>query len=68
MAGGDVEELLDGLWALMSQLVDQGLVGGPGQEGSDDVGVGDIMQLIALPREVSDVLVESLSRHLSAIF
>ena len=29
VAGGDVEELLGGLWALTSQLVNQGLVGGP---------------------------------------
>ena len=29
MAGGDVEELLGGSWALTSQLMDQGLVGGP---------------------------------------
>ena len=30
MAGGDVEELLGGSWALTSQLVNQGLTGGPG--------------------------------------
>ena len=29
MAGGDVEELIGGLWALVSQLVNQGLTGGP---------------------------------------
>ena len=29
VAGGNVEELLGGSWALMSQLVNQGLVGGP---------------------------------------
>jgi hypothetical protein len=27
VAGGDVEELLGGLWALASQLVDQGITG-----------------------------------------
>ena len=68
MASHDVEELLGGLRALTSQLVDQGLAGGPRQEGSDDVGVCDIRQLIALPREASNVLMESLSRLLSVIF
>jgi len=29
VAGGDVEELLGGSWALTSQLMDQGLAGGP---------------------------------------
>ena len=38
MASGDVEELLGGSWALMSQLVNQGLTGGPRQEGSYYVG------------------------------
>ena len=51
MAGGDVEELLGGSWALMSQFMNQGLIGGPRQEGSDNVGVGDVWQLFALPRE-----------------
>lgn len=53
--------------ALASQLVDQGLAGGPGQEGSNDVGVGDIGQLIALPGETLDVQAESLSRLLPAV-
>jgi len=30
-------------------------------EGSDDIDIGDVGELVALPREVSDVLVESLS-------
>jgi hypothetical protein len=42
VAGGDVEEFLGGSWALASQLVNQGLVGGPGQESTYNVGVGDI--------------------------
>ena len=42
MASGDVEELLSGLWALTSQLVNQGLAGGLGQESSYDVGVDDV--------------------------
>ena len=42
MAGGDVEDLLGGPRTPSAQLVDQGLIGGPRQEGSDDVGVGDV--------------------------
>ena len=47
MVGGDVKELLGGSWALTSQLVNQGLIGGPRQESSYNVGVGDVRQLIA---------------------
>ena len=69
MAGHDVEELLGGPRALTSWLreVDQGHAGGPGPEGSDDVGVGDVGQLVALPGEASDVLAESFPVLLSAI-
>ena len=38
--------------------MDQGLVGGPRQEGSYDVGVGDIGQLVALSGEAPDVPME----------
>ena len=55
MAGGDVEELLGGLRALTSKLANQKLIGGPRQEGSYDVSVGDVGQLIALPGEAPDV-------------
>ena len=48
--------------------MDQGLAGGPGLEGSDDVGVDDIRQLIALAGEASDIFAESLSGPLSTIF
>ena len=47
--------------------MNQGLVGGPGQEGHDDAGVDDIGQLVALLGEASDVLVESFPRLLLAI-
>ena len=42
VAGGDVEELHGGLLTLTFQLVNQGLTGGPKQEGSYDVDVSDI--------------------------
>jgi hypothetical protein len=54
VARRDVEEFLSGPRALASQLVDQGLAGGPRQE--HPISVGDISQCIALPREAPSVL------------
>jgi len=68
VASGDVEELLGGSWTLTSHLMNQGLAGGPRQEGSYDVGVGDVGQLIALLREAPDVSTNSFSGLLSAVF
>ena len=48
--------------------MNQGLIGGPIQEGSYDVGVGDIGQLIALPGEPSDVSMKGFSGLLSVVF
>ena len=42
MAGGDVKELLGGSWALVPQLVHQGLAGAPRQESSYNVGIGNV--------------------------
>ena len=47
--------------------MDQGLTSGLGQEGLDDIGIGDVGQLVALPREASDVLMESFLGLLSVI-
>ena len=68
MAGGDIEELLGGSWALTSQLVNQGLIGGPRQESSYNVIIGDVRQLIALLGEASDVPMEGFSGLLLAVF
>ena len=68
MAGGDVGELLGGSWALTSQLVNQGLTGGPRQESSYDVGIGDVGQLIALLGEVPDLPTKSFPGLLSTVF
>jgi len=68
MAGGVVEELLGGSRALTSQLMDQGLTGGPRQESTYDVGVGDIGQLVALPGEVPDVPTKGFPGLLSTVF
>jgi hypothetical protein len=40
--------------------MDQGLASGLGQESPDDIGVGDVGQLVAMPREAPDVLAESV--------
>ena len=64
MVRGDVEELLGGSQALTSQLVNQGLTGGPSQESSYDVGIGDVGQLIVLPGEAPDVPTKSFPRLL----
>ena len=68
MAGGDVEELFGGSWALTSQLVNQGLAGDPRQESSYDVGIGDVGQLVALLREASDVPTKGFSSLLLVVF
>ena len=48
--------------------MNQGLVSGPGQESSYDVGVGDVGQLIALPGEAPDVPTKAFSSLLSIVF
>ena len=68
MAGGDVQEFLGGSWALASQLMNQILAGSPGQEGSYNVGVGDVRELVALPGEAPDVPTEGLTGLLMAVF
>ena len=47
---------------------EQGLAGGPRQESSYDVGVSDVGQLVALPREAPDVPTKSFLRLLSVVF
>ena len=68
MAGGDVKELLGGSWALTLLLMDQGLAGGARQESSYNIDVGDVRQLIALPREALDVPMKGFSGLLSIVF
>ena len=68
MASGDVQELLGGPRALAFQLMNQRLVGGPGQEGSYYVGVGDVRELVALPGEAPDVPTKSFLGLLLVVF
>jgi hypothetical protein len=67
MAGGDIEELLGGPRTLSPQLVNQGLVGSPGQEHADDVGINDVGQLIALLGETANVVTQGLIWLLSTV-
>ena len=48
--------------------MNQGLIGGPEQESSYDVDVGDVEQLVALLGEAPDVPTKSLPRLLSVVF
>ena len=48
--------------------MDQGLAGGPRQECSYDVGIGDVGQLVALPGEAPDVYTKGFSGLLLAVF
>ena len=48
--------------------MDLGLAGGPRQESSYDVGVGDVGQLIALSGEAPDVPMKSFPRLLLVVF
>ena len=48
--------------------MNQGLAGGPRQESSHDIGVGDVGQLVALPGKAPDVPIEGLTSLLSAVF
>ena len=64
MASGVIMKLLGGSRALTSQLVNQGLASGPGQDSSYDIGVGDV----GLPREAPDVPMKSFLRLLSVVF
>ena len=52
----------------MSQFVNQGLTGGLGQEGSYNIGIGDVGQLVALPGEALDVPMKSFPGLLSIVF
>ena len=47
--------------------MNQGLVGGPRQKGSYDVGIGDVGQLVALPGEAPDVYTKGFSGLLSVV-
>ena len=67
MASGGVQEFLCGSRALVSQLMNQGLAGHPGQEGSYHVDVGDVRELVALLGEAPDVPAKGLTGLLMVV-
>ena len=58
--GGDIQELLHYARGLMAERMDEGLTGHAIDEGIDDIGVGDVGELIVLLGEALDVLLEGL--------
>jgi hypothetical protein len=64
--GGDVHQLARPGGGLATQLAHQVAAGGASEERADDIRVGDVGQLGALLRESPDVILERLSRLLSA--
>ena len=65
--GGDVQELPCHAQGLVAKRMDERLIGHAADEGVDDVGVGDVGELIALLGEMLDVLLEGLIRPLAVV-
>ena len=58
--GGNIQELPRHAWGPTAERMDERLIGHAADEGVDDVGVGDVGELIALLGETLDVLPEGL--------
>ena len=56
MVSGDVEQVTGGTGLQAFKLVDQGLVGHPGEECADDVHIDDIREGVASLGEPTDVI------------
>ena len=56
VVSGDVEQVAGGIGLQASKLVDQGLVGHPGEECADDIPVDDIREGVASLGEPMDVI------------
>jgi hypothetical protein len=63
---GDVHQLVGLGRGLATQLADQILIGGPGEECFKDIGVGDVGELGALFRKPTNVIAEAFVVLLSA--
>jgi hypothetical protein len=64
--GGDVEELLHGLWLITANLMHQGSAVRAGPERQDGIGVTDFGDLMTLSRETPDVVPQGFTLLLSA--
>jgi hypothetical protein len=58
MPSGDVEQLLHGLWLIVTELMHQGLVARARLDCRDDVGVIDLVEFMALSGESLNVILE----------
>ena len=67
VAGGDLQELMRGARLLAPQFVDQGLAVRPAEERTDDVGIDDARQRVALLGEAPDVVAQALAGLLFAV-
>ena len=65
--GGNIQELPHHVWGLTVERVDEGLAGHATDEGVDDIGVGDVGELVVLLEEMLDVLPEGLIRPLPIV-
>ena len=63
---GDVEQVAGGTGLQVAKLVDQGLIGCPGEECADDVHIDDIGEGVALLGEPADVIPQGLAGLLLA--
>jgi hypothetical protein len=61
VVGDDVHQTVGGDGGVMAQLSDQLFAGGSREEGHNHVGVGDVGELGALPRETPDVIPEGFT-------
>jgi hypothetical protein len=66
--GGDIKQLLDGVWLITAELIHQGMTHHAGPKHRDDVSVGHSRELIELPGEALNVILEGFTELLSATF
>ena len=56
MVHGDVDQVVGGTGLQIAKLVDQGLIGCPGEERANDIRIDDIWEGVALFGEPMDVI------------
>jgi hypothetical protein len=64
MPGGDVEELLRGLWLVTAELMHDGSTVHAGQESWDDISITNFGELMTLSGETSDVVPQGFALFL----
>jgi hypothetical protein len=64
--GGDVKQVLRGLWLIMAELMHQIPAVHAGPKCQDDIGIVDLGELVALAGKPSNVIPEGLALLMSA--